>query len=238
MQLLRRVHLVDPLQSPSWSGVQRSTQENSSVLHLIVKEACKSPNASELLQPGIVNLTSDPNILVVRGLLLDTIKHVGPVLDQYPTDRHSYKPPKWLVKLAITNNSAALREVPLNIAANTMRNPTKPRASPQKALQEKYDEFMTSIFTLVDIHNAKAPPKAFFADIRMCVTEAGYFGLVPPSTRTGDNIFMVERDALKSLFVVRKHPVHGFFLWNGLIYVHYLAEAVSNLHATDRIVIG
>jgi hypothetical protein len=250
MHLLRRVHLVDPLQSPSWSGAQRTTPEHPNILHLIEASASDRPDAASPLQPGVINLSHDPNILAIRGLLLDTIKHVGPTFDQTPTNSsssnpHPYKPPKWLTKLAITNNSTTLREVPLNIAANPSHGSLKSRTNPQAALQEKYDDFMSTLFTLINTHNnsqtSKLPPptaKTLFTDIRMCVTEAGYFGIVPPSTRTGDHIFMVERDAGKSLFVVRRHPVHGFFLWNGLCYVHRLAEVVGNENATDRIMVG
>lgn len=245
MHLLRHVHLVDPLQSPSWSGVQRTTPSTPSILHRLEATANLTPEAATLLQPGIINPTHNPAILAVRGLLLDTIKHVGPALDSPATS--PYRPPKWLTKLAITTNSTTLRELPLNIAANPSRGSLRARNNPQAALQEKYDDFMHTVFVLAlaagdaedDLKtNSKTAPKALFTNIHMCVTEAGYFGLVPQSARAGDNIFMVERDAMKSLFVVRRHPVHGFFLWNGIVYVHRLAEVVSNEHATDRIMLG
>lgn len=194
-----------------------------------------------MLQSGSINLTGDANILSVRGLLLDNIKHIGPVTEQRTVNPQSYKPPKWLTKLVVTKNSVAIRGVSLANTANPSNGSLKLKESPQDALQEKYDDFMATIFAIVKGQRQSSQPqkpKDLFADISMCVTDTGYFGLVPPSTQPGDKIFMVERDPLKSVFVVRKHPVHGFFVWNGLVYIHSMAQVVRNEYATDRILIG
>jgi hypothetical protein len=247
MQLLRQVHLIDPLHSPSWSGQQRTPQLPPSILHLLESTFALAPEAAVLLPPHIITPTHNPNMLAIRGLLLDTIKHVGPAMDS-PGGSSSlnsqYLPPKWLTKLAVSPNSTTLREAPLVASPPSLHRP-----NPQIALQEKYHDFMQTVFLLAfqalnspDSSPESSPKtpaiKPLFSSIRMCVTEAGYFGLVPQSVRPGDNIFMVERDAPKSVFVVRRHPVHGFFLWNGVVYVHRLAEVVGNEFATDRIVVG
>lgn len=244
MQLLRQVHLVDPLHSPSWSGQQRTPQLVPSILHLLESTFALTPEAAVLLPQHIITPTHNPNMLAIRGLLLDTIKHIGPAMD-IPSNSSTYLPPKWLTKLAVSPNSTTLREAPLVASPPCLHRP-----NPQVALQQKYHDFIQTVFLLAfqslnspesspDSSASKIPAiKPLFASIRMCVTEAGYFGLVPQSARPGDNIFMVERDALKSVFVVRRHPVHGFFLWNGVVYVHRLAEVVGNENATDRIVVG
>jgi hypothetical protein len=236
MQLLRQVHLVDPVHSPSWSGLQRTDQTSPSILHLVTQEPLDPSGLFEVLQPGIVDLANNPNMICVRGLLLDTLKHIGPVADQQNTIDGSHEPPKWLRKLAVSTNSAALRDTPLNVVADT---PRKSRLSPRAVLQEKYEDFMVSIFGLIENHLKKLPkPSIIFDNVKMCVTAAGFFGLVAPCARVGDNIFMVEQDRQCSVFVVRKHPVHGFYLWNGMVYIHHLAESVDNTYATDRIIVG
>lgn len=234
MQLLRQVHLVDPVHSPSWSGLQRSNQTTPNTLHLITQEPLNIGEPYDALQPGIVELTANPNMIAIRGLLLDTIKQIGPVADPSSIADNSHEPPKWLRKLAVSSNSAALR--PLNVADGGAQ---KSRQSPRTTLQEKYEDFMVGIFGLLENHEAKLSKSVTaFENVKMCVTSAGFFGLVPPCTRVGDNVFMIEKDRLQSAFVVRKHPVHGFFLWNGMCYVHFLAETVDNTYATDRIIVG
>lgn len=236
MQLLRQVHLVDPLHSPSWSGIQRTPSSPPSILHLLESTFNLSPEAAVLLPPNIITPTHNPNILAIRGLLLDTIKHVGPAFDSPYNPSPPHKPPKWLTKLAIlTNNNSPLRSLSHNMATPPS---LKPRPNPQTALQEKYHDFLSTVFLLVSASLDPPLSKMLFTSIRLIVTEAGYFGLAPQSARVGDHIFMVERDALKSCFLVRRHPVHGFFLWNGVCYVHQLAEGVENEMATDRIVVG
>jgi hypothetical protein len=256
MQLLRQVHLRDPLLSPSWSGVERTLHGSSSILNLIEEKTRDHPYANDLLPRGIVELTNNPNILSVRGALLDTVKHLGTVMDQSAIDEQSHEPPKWLSKLAISANALVLREVPVNIPPGSPRQNGKSRQTPHSALMGKYNDFTSFVFGRLDTAlyppSQSAPKKTDthrhsaqfwtsskrFEHVKMCVTERGFFGLVPPSAKPGDHIFMIERDMLKSMFIVRKHPVHGIYLWNGLVYVHNMADMVNNTYATDRICVG
>lgn len=259
MQLLRRVHLTDPFYSPSWSGLRRGMHEKPSFLSIVEEQVWSISEALEPLNPGIIELTRDQNKLVIRGLLLDTITHLGPICDQSRFSGQALEPPKWLTKLATSYTTSAPRASPGDVISGSSTAASKSGPSSQATLQVRYNDFTTSLLSLLDAPhdpvtshaqgsrqlppsqtspNHGAASNQYFENVKLCVTEAGFLGLVPPSTRAGDSIFMVEQDMLKSMFVVRKHPVHGFYLWNGLACIYDLTEAVDNTHATIRILVG
>jgi hypothetical protein len=61
---------------------------------------------------------------------------------------------------------------------------------------------------------------AMLATSRFCVTEAGFFGMVPRLTRPGDMIFTIQGDEQRATFVVRKDMARDSYQWLGHAYVH------------------
>jgi len=61
---------------------------------------------------------------------------------------------------------------------------------------------------------------AMLATSRFCVTEDGFFGMVPRLTRPGDMIFTIQGDEQRATFVVRKDMARDSYQWLGHAYVH------------------
>jgi hypothetical protein len=67
-------------------------------------------------------------------------------------------------------------------------------------------------------------------DCRFCITEAGFFAMVPNETRLDDAIFVIEGDPQRSTFIVREDSESGdsevgYHTWIGHAYVHDLWKA-------------
>jgi Heterokaryon incompatibility protein (HET) len=61
---------------------------------------------------------------------------------------------------------------------------------------------------------------AMLATSRFCVTEGGFFSMVPRNTRSGDMIFTIRGDEQRAMFVVRKDAARDSYQWIGHAYVH------------------
>lgn len=62
---------------------------------------------------------------------------------------------------------------------------------------------------------------------RFCVTEDGYFGMVPDHTEVGDSILVLEEDEKKATFIVRKCPGEQSYKWIGQTYIHHIWEVLD-----------
>ena len=230
VQLLRLTCLSDKSANilPSWIPEFKNSSSKA-----IVSYQTEMLNSN--IPSSCIRLAQNEDFLLLQGYKLDRIKVIGM---EKPADRSDRR--DWI--LQVESLTADIVNYPTGQSVEEAKwrtiiaNKTLEGEIPPAGYADMYQSFREIELNpgkrnpreTIPIELSKIRPRAstFAAAVgkilfaRFCISNDGFFGLVPHATQVGDIIFTFQEDREAETFILRKNYNDCYYTWVGYAYIH------------------